>query len=75
MTTVTVEQARSQLDDLLEAARAGEEIVIADDNRPGVKLVPVDVPPPNRKAGSAKGKIIMADDFDEPLEDFEEYMP
>lgn len=75
MTTVTVEQARSQLDDLLEAARAGEEIVIADDNRPAVKLVPVDSPPPNRKAGSAKGKIIMSDDFDEPLEDFEDYMP
>ena len=27
-----------------------------------------------RKAGSAKGEIIMADDFDAPLEDFAEYM-
>ncbi|MDM8521693.1 DUF2281 domain-containing protein [Anaerolineales bacterium HSG6] len=25
--------------------------------------------------GSGKGTIIMADDFDAPLEDFEEYMP
>lgn len=25
--------------------------------------------------GSAKGMIVMADDFDEPLEDFEPYMP
>lgn len=27
-----------------------------------------------RKAGSAKGMFVMADDFDEPLEDFAEYM-
>jgi len=26
------------------------------------------------KAGSAKGLITIADDFDEPLEDFKEYM-
>ena len=26
------------------------------------------------KVGSAKGKIKMSDDFDEPLEDFKEYM-
>lgn len=28
----------------------------------------------NRKAGSAKGKYKLAHDFDEPLEDFKEYM-
>jgi len=28
----------------------------------------------NRKAGSAKGKYKLATDFDEPLEDFKEYM-
>ena len=27
------------------------------------------------KFGSAKGSIRMSDDFDEPLEDFEEYAP
>ena len=30
--------------------------------------------PRQRKFGSAKGEIIMADDFDAPLEDFAEYM-
>jgi len=29
---------------------------------------------PRRKAGSAKGLIAISEDFDEPLEDFEEYM-
>lgn len=27
-----------------------------------------------RKAGKREGQIIMAEDFDEPLEDFKEYM-
>jgi len=27
-----------------------------------------------RQFGSAKGMITMADDFDDPLEDFQEYM-
>ncbi len=30
--------------------------------------------PRKRQAGSAKGMFVMADDFDEPLEDFAEYM-
>jgi hypothetical protein len=30
--------------------------------------------PKVRKAGSAKGQIWISDDFDEPLEDFREYM-
>lgn len=29
---------------------------------------------PKRKAGTLKGKIHMSADFDEPLEDFKEYM-
>lgn len=30
--------------------------------------------PKKRQAGRLKGKIIMADDFDAPLEDFKDYM-
>ncbi len=30
--------------------------------------------PPRRKAGLAKGLIRMKEDFDEPLEDFKDYM-
>lgn len=29
---------------------------------------------PYRRAGSAEGLVWMSDDFDEPLEDFKEYM-
>ncbi|MEG5139675.1 MULTISPECIES: DUF2281 domain-containing protein [unclassified Microcoleus] len=29
---------------------------------------------PDRQPGSAKGMVCMSDDFDEPLEEFKEYM-
>ena len=37
-------------------------------------LVPETEKPVIRKAGKYKGKIIMADDFDAPLDMFKEYM-
>lgn len=46
------------------------------DAQPIVKLTPLE-PIPQRhpaKAGSAKGLVWIADDFDQPLEDFKEYM-
>jgi hypothetical protein len=36
--------------------------------------VPVSQAKPRPQFGSAKGLISMSDDFDEPLEDFAEYM-
>ena len=55
----------------------GEETEITQDNQPVVKLV--GIPPANKKrwpskAGSAKGMVWMSDDFNEPLEEFKEYM-
>lgn len=40
------------------------------------QTVEAENPQPRKKrhAGSAKGEIFMSDDFDEPLEDFAEYM-
>ena len=69
-----LEEAKTQLIDLISAAMRGEDVVIVKDDAAMVKLVPVPSKP-RRRAGSAKGMIKMADDFDEPLEDFGEYMP
>ncbi|MDZ7344436.1 MAG: DUF2281 domain-containing protein [candidate division KSB1 bacterium] len=57
----------------------GEEIFITQNQKPIAKLVAISTERPKSKrrikAGSAKGLIKIADDFDEPLEDFREYMP
>ena len=52
----------------------GEEVLIARDNQPVVRLVPVAPAKATRVPGSAKGKTIdMAPDFDDPLPDFQDY--
>ena len=51
----------------------GEEIVIARGDQPVVKLVLLEPTAEGRKIGTAKGKVVVANDFDEPLEDFATY--
>lgn len=72
---VNLAEVSQDLVQLVEAALHGEEIVILKNNKPVVKLTLVE-PVQRRpaKAGSAKGLVWMSDDFDEPLEDFKEYM-
>ena len=53
---------------------AGEEVVIARANQPLLKLVPYHARGRTLKPGSAKGQIWMSDDFDQPLDDFKDYM-
>ena len=74
MQQVTLDDAKKKLDDLIAAAVKGDEVVITKEDRPVVKLVPVAGTKAQPKFGSAKGLITMSDDFDEPLEDFNEYM-
>lgn len=73
MVKVALEEAATSLPALIEAAMNGEAVYITLDNQM-IRLVPENPAPQPRKAGSAKGMIWMADDFDEPLEDFREYM-
>lgn len=74
MSPVTIEQAKTRLPELIEAAVSGEEVVIAKDDQHLVKLVPVSLEKGRPQFGSARGLIQMSDDFDESLQDFAEYM-
>ncbi|MBV9468464.1 MAG: DUF2281 domain-containing protein [Abitibacteriaceae bacterium] len=74
MQTVTLDEAKTHLLDLIEAATAGEEVFIQKNEDVAVQLVPRTVKRRKRQFGSAKGLIAMAPDFDAPLEDFKEYM-
>ncbi|MCP4360258.1 MAG: DUF2281 domain-containing protein [Chloroflexi bacterium] len=75
MYQVELNEADSHLLDLIEAALKGEDVFIRRDKESIVQLVPVPKIKHQPKFGSAKGMIVMADDFDDPLEDFEPYMP
>lgn len=74
MVHVMLDEAQSLLTKLYEAALDGEEVFIIKEGTRAIKLVPVDMPPRRPSFGSAKGLIVMSDDFDEPLDDFKDYM-
>jgi len=71
MHQVSIEEAKTTLPDLIEAAVGGDEVRIAKDDQHSVKLVPVSGTKPVPQFGSAKRLITMTEDFDAPLEDFE----
>ena len=52
---------------LVDRAGAGEEILIAKAGKPVARLVPLREKRKPRKKGLLKGKIRIADNFDEPL--------
>ncbi len=75
MHQINLKEAETQLAKLIEAAASGEEVVITRSDGASFKIVPINLSKPCPKFGSAKGRIRMSDDFDESLEDFEEYAP
>ena len=72
MAYVSLEKAGEKWPLLLQQAAKGEEVVITKNNQPFVKLSAAPREP--RQPGSAKGLIEMSDNFDEPLEEFKDYM-
>lgn len=72
-TQVNVAEAKARFSELVRRALAGGEVVIAKDNRPILRLVPLEQRE-SRKPGSAKGKIRMAPDFDATPDDFSDYV-
>jgi prevent-host-death family protein len=64
MRTVNVYEAKTHLSRLLDAAAAGEEIVIARAGKPLAKLVAYREDERPREPGYWRGKVHIADDFD-----------
>ena len=69
MQIFNMREAKTNFSKLVDAAAAGEEIIIAKAGKPTARLVPIDAPKPIRKFGRMKGKIRIAEDFDAPLPD------
>ncbi len=69
MKSVNIHEAKAHLSRLIQRAAAGEEIIIAKAGTPLVKLVPYVATQEVRKPGCWRGKVQMADDFDELPDD------
>ncbi len=75
MSTVTIQDAQARLSDLIHHLTPGDEVLITENDEPVAKLARTEAR--NHwpcKAGSAKGKIRIAPDFDDAIEEFKEYM-
>ena len=70
-----VAEAKARLSDLVRKALLGDDVVIAKDNKPLVRLVPLgSAASQARTPGSAKGRVTMAADFDRTPDDFADYV-
>lgn len=67
MTTITLQEATDNLGVVLRRALAGEEVIITRDESPVVRVSPVATPVARREPGGAEGRIIIHEDFDDPL--------
>ena len=67
MKYVSVHAAKTHLSQLLREAAAGEDIVITRSGRPVAKLVSVEEERPI--FGIDKGRFVVPDDFDAPLDE------
>ena len=74
MYRVTVDEAETRLRELVSAATMGEDVFILEGEQKMLQLIPIRLKR-NPEFGSAKGLIMMAEDFDSSLADFDEYMP
>jgi prevent-host-death family protein len=75
MRQYNIAEAKARFSELVKQALLGEEIVIARDNKPLLKLTPVAEIRKQRVPGSAKEQILwIAPDFDDLPEDFKEYV-
>jgi prevent-host-death family protein len=68
-----IADAKSRFSELVQKAMVGEEVIIARDNKPVVKIVSIVTPGKKRTPGSAKRQIWMAPDFDATPDDFKDY--
>lgn len=75
MYSISLTEAKSQLARLIEDAARGEDVIITRNDGASFRIVPIESKAVVPTFGSAKGLIQIADDFDEPIEGFEEYAP
>ncbi len=67
MTKVNVHEAKTNFSKLLMRVEKGEEVIICKAGKPVARLTPMVRATVKRTPGSAKGEIIISDDFDAPL--------
>ncbi|TVR90340.1 MAG: type II toxin-antitoxin system Phd/YefM family antitoxin [Spirochaetaceae bacterium] len=64
---VNIHEAKTQFSKLVARALAGEDVVVAKNGKPLIRLQPLSAPSGTRTPGLSRSKVTIAPDFDEPL--------
>lgn len=70
-TTVNIHEAKTHFSKLIQRVMNGEEIIIAKAGQPVAILRMLEAAPPDRVPGLYAGQIVIHDDLDEPLPEFD----
>jgi prevent-host-death family protein len=65
MLITNISDAKARLSSLIEKVRAGEDVIIGKAGKPVAKLVKYEMKEVQRRPGALRGKIKIAEDFDE----------
>ena len=68
MIEVNIHEAKTHLSRLLLKVAEGEEVIIARSGEPVARIVPIERTGTKRVLGQDAGVVVMADDFDAPLD-------
>jgi antitoxin (DNA-binding transcriptional repressor) of toxin-antitoxin stability system len=74
MSPVSIEEAQLRLPELIDQLQPGEVLIITRDEKPVARLTSEAPPRKARKAGSAKGLLVIRKEDDQHLADFAAYM-
>ena len=64
---INVHEAKTHFSKLLDQAHAGREIILAKAGKPYARLVPLEEAQSARVPGRWKNRLVLADDFEDPL--------
>lgn len=70
--TTTIDINEAQIFQLVELAKAGQEVILAQDDKPLLRVTAIEAetPAPKQRIGNLhKGLVDISEDFDEPLPD------
>jgi len=67
MHMVNIHDAKTHLSAILKRVESGEDVLIAKAGKPIARISPISASSGKRHPGSAKGKIVMTQNFMEPL--------
>jgi prevent-host-death family protein len=71
MITVTVDDVQADFSNLLIRVINGEQVVISKAGKPIAMLTPIGQTTTQRVPGNDAGKVVIKDNFDDPLPEFD----